>query len=207
MTVATTIRAYLPKNNRMFDFISGNVVEVGENRIVVDCGGVGFSLSATATACSTYSQKKRAIIPVYLAVREDALELYGFSSKRERTLFLNLISVSGVGAKLAITLLSGLSADTIATAIATADVKLLSSVKGVGKKTAERLALELRDKISAIGDFELSDASSTAINVDDNAVLALMSLGYEKKEAVTAVKRVATPQMSTEEIVRAVLRG
>lgn len=191
----------------MFDFISGNVVEVGENRIVVDCGGVGFSLTATATACSAYSQKERAIIPVYLAVREDALELYGFSSKRERTLFLNLISVSGVGTKLAITLLSGLSADTIATAIATADVKLLSSVKGVGKKTAERLALELRDKISAIGDFELSDASSTAINVDDNAVLALMSLGYEKKEAATAVKRVATPQMSTEEIVRAVLRG
>lgn len=188
----------------MFDYISGAVTVVGENRIVIDCGGVGFSLVATASACAEYSQKERAKVPVYLAVREDALELYGFSSERERELFLRLIGVSGVGAKLAVTLLSGMSADRLATAIATADTAALSAVKGVGKKTAERIALELRDKIAASADISLSSAVST---VDEKAVLALCSLGYDKKEAEAAVKKSAKPNMTTEQIVYAVLHG
>lgn len=188
----------------MFDYVSGKIAEVSENRIIVDCGGVGFALTATASACAEYSRKEQAAIPVYLAVREDALELYGFSTKRERELFLNLISVSGVGAKLAITLLSGMSADRLATAIASADVKALSAVKGVGKKTAERIALELRDKIAASADISIVSALTT---VDEKAVLALVSLGYEKKEAETAVKKAATSDMTTEQIVYAVLHG
>ena len=188
----------------MFDYISGKIAEVSENRIVVDCGGVGFALTATASACAEYSSKEHAVVPVYLAVREDALELYGFSTKHERELFLNLISVSGVGAKLAITLLSGLSADRLATAIASADIAALSAVKGVGKKTAERIALELRDKIAASADIKVAPALST---VDEKAVLALVSLGYDKKEAEAAVKKTATKDMTTEQIVFAVLHG
>ncbi|MDE7464507.1 MAG: Holliday junction branch migration protein RuvA [Clostridiales bacterium] len=188
----------------MFDYISGKVAAVTENRIVIDCGGVGFSIVATASACAEFGRTTEAKIPVYLAVREDALELYGFSSVRERELFLHLIAVSGVGAKLAITLLSGMSADRLATAIASADTAALSAVKGVGKKTAERIALELRDKIAAKTDIS-SPAALTS--VDERAVLALASLGYEKKEAEAAVKKVAKPDMTTEQIVYAVLHG
>lgn len=189
----------------MFDYISGKIAAVTENRIVVDCGGVGFALVATASACNEFGQIGEAKIPVYLAVREDALELYGFSSVRERELFLHLIGVSGVGAKLAITLLSGMSADRLASAIASADTSALSSVKGVGKKTAERIALELRDKIAAKTDISISPISLTS--VDEKAVLALASLGYEKKEAEAAVKAASKPDMTTEQIVYAVLHG
>lgn len=188
----------------MFDYISGKIAAVSENRIVVDCGGVGFSLIATASACSEFGKTTEAKVPVYLAVREDALELYGFSSMRERELFLHLIGVSGVGAKLAVTLLSGMSADRLAAAIATADTAALSSVKGVGKKTAERIALELRDKIATQTNIPSPAALTT---VDEKAVLALASLGYEKKEAEAAVKSVAKPDMTTEQIVYAVLHG
>ncbi len=188
----------------MFDYISGKVSAVCNNRIVIDCGGVGFSLVATASACAEFGKTAEAKVPVYLAVREDALELYGFSSVRERELFLHLIAVSGVGAKLAITLLSGMSVDRLAAAIASADTSALSAVKGVGKKTAERIALELRDKIAASTEITLPAALAT---VDERAVLALASLGYEKKEAESAVKAVAKPDMTTEQIVYAVLHG
>ncbi len=188
----------------MFDYICGKIAAVSGNKIVVDCGGVGFALVATASACAEFGMSKEAKIPVYLAVREDALELYGFSSVRERELFLHLIAVSGVGAKLAITLLSGMSVDRLAAAIASADTAALSAVKGVGKKTAERIALELRDKIAASTEIGTPAALST---VDERAVLALASLGSEKKEAEAAVKAVAKPDMSTEQIVYAVLHG
>ncbi len=188
----------------MFDYISGHVASVGENKLVVDCGGVGFALTATASACAEFGGKSAVKVPVYLAVREDALELYGFSSERERGLFLHLIGVSGVGAKLAVTLLSGMSADRLAAAIASADTAALTAVKGVGKKTAERIALELRDKIAAEADISAPIATAT---VDEKAVLALVGLGYDKKEAETAVKRIAKPDMTTEQLVYAVLHG
>ncbi len=188
----------------MFDYISGKVVEIGDNHVVIDCGGVGFSLTATASACAEYSRQHEARVPVYLAVRDDALELYGFASTRERELFLHLIGVNGVGAKLAITLLSGMSADRLAAAIAGADTAALSAVKGVGKKTAERIALELRDKIAKDADIVVPSALSS---VDQKAVLALVSLGYDKKEAEAAVMVSAKPDMTTEQIVYAVLHG
>ncbi len=189
----------------MFEYISGKVAAVGENRVVIDCGGVGFALIATSSACAEYSRKQEAKVPVYLAVREDALELYGFASERERELFLHLIGVSGVGAKLAITLLSGIGADRLASAIATADIAALSAVKGVGKKTAERIALELRDKLADMAD--IPSLACGNVSVDENAVLALVSLGYDKKEAETAVKKAAKPDMTTEQLVYAVLHG
>lgn len=202
--MTTTQRQATARQNSMFDYISGKTTVAGSNKIIVDCGGVGFSLVATASACAEYGKKSEAKVPVYLCVREDALELYGFSSTRERELFLHLIGVSGVGAKLAITLLSGMSVDRLAAAIASADTAALSAVKGVGKKTAERIALELRDKIAASSDMPSPASIST---VDERAVLALASLGYEKKEAEAAVNAVSKPDMTTEQIVYAVLHG
>lgn len=192
----------------MFDYISGNVARVGENRVVVDCGGVGFSLTATAAACSYASANRSAKFPVYMAVRDDAIELFGFCDEKERELFLLLITVSGVGPKLAVTVLGGMAQDRLLQAIACGDVGALSTIKGVGKKTAERIALELKSKIADVSGagVAIGDVLSP-LPVDDKVISALMGLGYERKEAELAVKKVFKPNMSTEDIIRAVLRG
>ncbi len=192
----------------MFDYISGKVAAVGENRVVIDCGGVGFVLTASAFTCADCSRKTEVKMPAYLAVREDALELYGFASERERDLFLMLINVSGVGPKLAVAVLGGMPQDRLTAAIASGDVAALSSIKGVGKKTAERIALELKSKIADVFGAAVGGDVGQAIQLaDEDAVLALVSLGYERKEAEAAVRKVAKPDMTTEQLIRAVLRG
>ncbi len=194
----------------MFDYISGKVAAVGENRVVVDCGGVGFSLTASVSTCAECSRKSEVKLPVYLAVREDALELFGFASESERELFMLLIGVSGVGPKLAVTVLGGLSQTRLASAVASGDVAAISTVKGVGKKTAERIVLELKSKLPASLVAE-SGVQLADMPVDkpayDEAVRALMSLGYDRKEAEAAVRKVPTDGMTTEQIVRAALMG
>lgn len=187
----------------MFDYISGKVASVGENRVVIDCGGVGFLLYASAYTCADCSRKSEVKLPVYLAVREDALELYGFGSESERELFLLLISVSGVGPKLAIAILGGMTAERLALSVASGDVAALCALKGVGKKTAERIVLELKGKIACEG----ASVGASAPLPDENAVLALVGLGYQRQEAEAAVKKAAKADMTTEQIVFAVLHG
>ncbi len=188
----------------MFDYIAGDVAGVTDGHVVIDCGGVGFSLAASGYTCAEASRKKTAKLYTYLAVREDALELYGFISESERELFLNLIGVSGVGPKLAVTVLGGMNPDRLKAAIASGDVAALSTVKGVGKKTAERIALELKGKIEYAGG---GVPDTSGVTADENAVLALVSLGYQRQEAESAVKKVTKSGMSTEEIIRAALAG
>ncbi|MCH5156083.1 MAG: Holliday junction branch migration protein RuvA, partial [Clostridiales bacterium] len=190
----------------MFDYISGKVAAVSENKVVIDCGGVGFSLTASAFACAEAVKKQEIKMPVYLAVRDDALELFGFSGVAERDLFMLLIGVSGVGPKLAVSVLSGMSAERLSSAIATGNAAALSTIKGVGKKTAERIVLELKGKVSP----DVGDAPAVVTTEqlpDEKSVLALMGLGYERKEAENAVKKVFKPDMSTEDIVLAALRN
>lgn len=191
----------------MFDYISGKPTVVDENKLVIDCGGVGFLLTASVGACVEHGNKEYAKVPVYLAVREDALELYGFRDEQERKLFMLLIDVSGVGAKLAISVLSGLPMNTIVSAIASTDAATISTIKGVGKKIAERIVLELKGKVDIFGAIGGVTVSSEPTVLDDKACLALVGLGYEKKEAETAVKKVYKQGMTTEDIVRAVLQG
>lgn len=195
----------------MFDYISGSVAAVKENRVIIDCGGVGFSLTASAFTCAACRGKTQVKMPVYLAVREDALELFGFGSETERELFLLLIGVSGMGPKGAISVLGGMDAKTLASAIASGNTAALSSVKGVGKKTAERIVLELKSKIAEIPGIAVTvgEAAQTeqASALDEKAVAALIGLGYDRKEAEKAVGGVAKPDMTTEQIVYAVLKG
>ena len=190
----------------MFDYISGKPTVVDENKLVIDCGGVGFLLTASIGACVEHGNKEYAKVPVYLAVREDALELYGFRDEAERKLFMLLINVSGVGAKLAVSVLSGLPMDTVVSAIASTDAATISTITGVGKKIAERIVLELKGKVDIFGAVS-TDGVPNATVLDDKAVLALVGLGYEKKEAESAVKKVYKTGMTTEDIVRAVLQG
>ena len=190
----------------MFDYISGKVAAVSENKVVIDCGGVGFALTASAFACAEASRKQEVKMPVYLAVRDDALELFGFSGIAERELFLLLIGVSGVGPKLAVAVLSGMAADRLTSAIASGNAAVLSTIKGVGKKTAERIVLELKGKVAPA----VEDGGTVIVEQqlpDEKSVFALMGLGYERKEAEAAVKKVAKPDMSTEDIVLAALRN
>ena len=191
----------------MFDYVSGRVAAVSENKVVIDCGGVGFALTASAFACAEAAKKQEVKMPVYLAVRDDALELFGFSDYSERELFLLLIGVSGVGPKLAVAVLSGMTADRLTSTIASANAAALSTIKGVGKKTAERIVLELKGKVVAAGEITDAAVTGSAVALDEKSVLALMGLGYERKEAENAVKKVFKPDMSTEDIVLAALRN
>lgn len=192
----------------MFDYISGKIAAVGENRVVIDCGGVGFAVTASAFTCADCSRKTEVKMPVYLAVREDALELFGFGSEKERELFLLLIGVSGVGPKLAITVLGGMAENRLAAAVASGDVAALSTIKGVGKKTAERIVLELKGKLPAsYAEAGVSVAAESVAPANDEAVRALISLGYDRKEAEATVKKVTKPGMTTEQIIRAALAG
>ena len=196
----------------MITFLEGVVVEKDPTRVVLNVGGVGYEvfiplssydhLPAPGDACK---------ILTYDHVREDIHALYGFLTADERRMFLLLLNVSGIGPKLALTALSGLSIRELKAAIAQADVKRISSISGIGKKTAERIVVELRDKLGAGEAMEAITAQEemTPENARTrDAILALVSLGYKQAEAQQLVKTAAAgakPDVTVEEIVRRAL--
>ena len=196
----------------MYSYIRGRITESGDGYVVVESCGIGYVLSVSAnTLCELSGREGEVKIYCYLSVREDGVSLFGFSSEREKAMFLELLAVSGVGPKLAITVLSGMTTEQFAAAVVRADVKALSKIKGVGKKTAERIALELRDKVSkdyeAVSGEELMTPTATAASANDDATLALMTLGYSRQEAEAAVLRVQKDGMTLEELVYAALKN
>ena len=132
----------------MYAYIQGTVAEVGENTVVLDVGGVGYELNATASAVSSCAVGAVRRLPAYLVVKEDEMSLYGFADMREKNMFLRLIAVSGIGPKLALSVLGGMSVRELSRNIASGNSAALSSIKGVGKRTAERIVVELKDKIT-----------------------------------------------------------
>ncbi len=200
----------------MLSYIKGKITQSGENLLVVESNGLGYALCV-----SDYAIRRLAVdsgevtVPCYMSVREDGISLFGFASKEEKELFLKLISVSGIGPKVAISILSGIETSQLVTTIVEADVKRLSSIKGIGKKTAERIVLELRDKVSKeciVGNASVSDDKySTGLvveaNINGDAVAGLMSLGFTEREAKEAVARVQKDDMTVEELVFAALKN
>jgi len=195
-------------------FLHGKLVEALPTQVIVEVGGVGYEvlipLSSFDKLPAPGSELK---ILTHLVVREDAHVLYGFMSAAERELFRLLINaVSGIGPKTALNILSGINVTTFRGAVASGDVKLLSQVSGVGKKTAERIVVELKDKIGKAGAFEASSAHRALSEADqkiNDAVLALMALGFKQPEAhetVRAAQAVLGAPASVEELVRASLR-
>ncbi len=196
----------------MYSYIKGKITESGENYIVVENNGIGYELSVSVNAvCELSKQSGDVKVYCYLSVREDGVSLFGFSSEREKSMFLQLIGVSGVGPKLALTALSGMTTEQFAAAIVRSDVKALSKIKGVGKKTAERIVLELRDKVSkdyeAVGETDVVTSAAKSEGANEDAVLALMTLGYTKQEAEAAVLRVQKDGMPLEQLVYAALKN
>lgn len=172
----------------MFGYIKGKVAEITEGTVVLENGGVGYEIICTAAAVARLSEEKEGIVYTYLQVKEDGISLFGFDTKEEKQMFLKLISVSGIGPKMGVTVLAGMRIADLATAIATSDVKTLSKIKGLGKKTAERIILELRESVSK---EELkTSAKETAVPFatdDEDAVIALMGLGFTGMQARNAV--------------------
>lgn len=166
----------------MIAMLRGSLVHAGGNRGIVDVGGVGYEVFATGGALERWGAASEAVtVHVSTQVREDAIALYGFESDRERVGFLALLAVSGVGPKMALAALDALGVDGLAAAVASDDVRSLSGIPGVGKKTAQRLALELKGKLPA-GPVHVGARTAVKVAPDDPLPLALARLGYTKSE-------------------------
>jgi Holliday junction DNA helicase RuvA len=177
----------------MIGYIKGNVLSCDNGIVLLENNGIGYEITCSSSVYQKLCADKKGEVYTYMSVREDGVSLFGFISPEEKSMFLKLISVSGVGPKMGITVLSGLSLADLVTKIATQDVKGLSKVKGLGKKTAERIILELREKIGCVdqdtGEVLLFNDKPVEESVNQDAVVALMSLGFTKAESVTAVKK------------------
>ena len=201
----------------MIAYLRGRVMAITAETVVLDVNGVGYEAYCSGEAFRKVAIGEVAELYTYLQVKEDGVTLFGFASPKEKELFLKVTTVSGVGPKLGISILTGMSADEVAIAIQTADVKRLSKVKGLGKKTAEKLVLELHGKISAAevmsasgDDLTATPAATEKLSpVDEDAVAALMNLGFNKSESVQAVKRAKEQGAKTVEdiIMRALQAG
>ena len=176
----------------MYEYISGVLETKRPTEIIIDVNGVGYLLKISL---STYKNVpdvgKKIKLICYLHVREDVLQLYGFNDDKERDVFLSLLSISGIGPKLAQTILSGLSSEELVHAIQIGDEKTLNSISGVGKKTAQRLVVELQDKFGKLetGDAKVSLVKIAFNGVEQETLLALMSLGYTRPAANRAIER------------------
>ncbi len=174
----------------MIGYLQGKVISQYNGTVLLETGGVGFEVICSASAYEYLVNKKSGGVYTYLNVREDGFFLYGFISLEEKSMFLKLISVSGVGPKMGITILSSMPLNDLAFIIASSDSKMLSKVKGVGKKTAERIILELRENISAMDLPEGDKISKKPVSTDpltEDAIIALLSLGFNRAESTKAV--------------------
>lgn len=199
----------------MIAYLSGKILEKHTNTVIVDVGGVGYEVFIPLSTFYELGDAGSDVqLRIYTSVREDAIQLFGFKTVREKEIYLRLISVQGVGAKSGITMLSGMSADEIVTAIRTENLAKLTAIPGVGKKTAERLVVELRDKISELAKGISAESSMSAIagvgsdSVFDDALSALVNLGYQKNAAEKALQQAKHDgtEASVQKLLRAALQ-
>jgi Holliday junction DNA helicase RuvA len=188
----------------MIGYIEGTLKQLNATRALVVAGGVGYELHISLSTYYRLEGKPQVALEVYTHVREDALSLYGFASAEEKYAFEKLISISGIGPTLAQKILSGIDPADLAEAIANNDARKLSSIPGVGKKTAERICLELRDKI-VLPATTATAAPPTRLSVDDDVHSALINLGYRPKDAELAVDK-ARQELGGDAEFSAVLR-
>jgi Holliday junction DNA helicase RuvA len=204
----------------MIAHLSGTLLSKEPNSVIVEVGGVGYEVTIPiSTFYDLEDPGSNVKLRIYTHVREDALQLYGFKTLRERELFMRLISVTGIGPKLGITLLSGMSADEMIASIRTNNLARLTLIPGVGRKTAERLVMELRDKVASLSSAELEEelggaaaAASGTLATEDSmrsdVLSALLNLGYQRGSAEKAVTSALDEggDISVESILRRSLR-
>ena len=195
----------------MFYYLNGEITLMDDSLAVVDCGGVGYACHTTAYTLSRLRIGQTAKLYTYCNIREDAFDIFGFSSRDELRCFELLLGVTGVGPKAAIAILSATSPERFTLAIMTQDERTLTAAQGIGKKLAQRIILELKDKMGAVSEVDLSAPSAasgpTAGSTLALAQAALAELGYSSAEIGAALKGVQTEGKSTEDIVRQCLRA
>jgi len=197
----------------MIAFLQGNFVQLTPAKLIVDVGGVGYEVNISLNTYESISKKEKGLLHTYLHITENSQVLFGFYDQQEKELFLQLISVSGVGASTARMMLSGMQPEEIIRAIVQGDARQLEQIKGIGKKSAERLVLELRDKLSKIninnnptGGFALSTKNTP----HQDAIQALISLGIQKAVAEKAVDKTIQSEgaaINLETLIKAALKN
>lgn len=195
----------------MYYYVKGPVAHIAPHLAVIDCAGVGYACRTTQNTLSHLERGKEAKLFTYLNVREDAMELYGFYSENERSCFELLLGVSGVGPKAALAILSASTPEGLAASIITGDERALTSAPGVGKKIAQRVILELKDKL-AKGQLPAAEAYGGGVtlipeNKTSEAAAALAVLGYSPQEVQTALRGVDVDGLTLEEIVKQALKS
>ena len=188
----------------MIGFLSGNILSIKPTKVLLDVGGVGYLVNISINTFENISDKKGISLHIYTSVKEDSITLFGFYTETEKEMFELLISVSGIGPKLALSVLSGIQVDDLKTAIEAGDISRIVAIPGVGRKTAERVVLELRSKVDKISEAE---SKGVSYSIKSEAVSALTTLGYNYKQAETAVRNIlnASKDISLEELIKKAL--
>lgn len=199
-------------NRYMIEYVKGELTEITPALAVVECYGVGYAINISLNTYSAIQNKKEVKLYIYEAIREDAYVLYGFVTKQERELFLLLITVSGIGGNTARMILSALTPSELCNVISTGNDKLLKTVKGIGLKTAQRIIVDLKDKIAATGIDSAATVSSIATTVNaeiyEEAVAALTMLGFAQapsQKVVSAIMQEA-PDTPVEKVIKLALK-
>jgi len=191
----------------MYEFIRGIIVERNPAHIVIEAGGIGYFINISLNTYSKFNQKKEGLIYLHQVIRDDAHVFYGFADKSERDLFRNLISVNGVGSNTAIMMLSSLNPDEIALAVTTENVAVLKAVKGIGIKTAQRIIIDLKDKLGKLYDTDqiFHSPNNTILN---ESLSALVMLGFVKRDAEKVVAKILQeqPQTTVEGVIKLALK-
>ncbi|WP_340111035.1 Holliday junction branch migration protein RuvA [Maribellus mangrovi] len=191
----------------MYEYIRGNIADISPANIIIEAGGIGYFIHISLNSYSQLSGKKDTRLYLHQIVREDAHTLYGFADSKERELFRNLISVNGVGASTAIMMLSSLTADEIRTAVTTENVAVLKAVKGIGAKTAQRIIIDLKDKLGKLSESgHILPATDNTIQIE--ALSALVMLGFAKKDAEKVVSKILgeQPDSTVESVIKQALK-
>ncbi len=191
----------------MLEYIKGEITELTPASVVVDCNGLGYLMNISLNTFTTLQGKDRCKLYVYEAIREDAYILFGFTTKQERELFLQLITVSGVGANTARMILSSLGVQEVEQAIVDGNASLLKSVKGIGLKTAQRIIVDLKDKMKSAMPSSASMLLSNQ-EVREEAISALVTLGFSQSASQKAIDTILhdNPESTVQQIIKAALR-
>ncbi|MDE6698419.1 MAG: Holliday junction branch migration protein RuvA [Lachnospiraceae bacterium] len=194
----------------MIGFVKGKIDSIEEDRVIIDCNGIGYNIFIPGSVAGALINKEEAKLYTYLAVREDAMNLFGFLSKQDLDIFKKLITVSGIGPKGGLSIMSVMTTDDLRLAILSGDDKAISKAPGIGSKTAQKVIVELKDKVkfedTLFNDTLAANMASPDNDVSKEAVMALVALGYSQQESARAVKSVEGEKLDVEAIIKEALR-
>ena len=186
--------------------VIGNLIAKHKDFVVIEVSGIGFKITSTTNTINTIKLEQKILLHTYLHVREDALDLYGFYSTLEREVFLLLIGISGIGPKLAITILSGILPDELKDKIISGDIASLTSIPGVGAKTAKRIIVELKDKFTKIEEGSLGFSDKLNSKLYDDALNALLSLGYSSQQSKQVLDHIANGKDDNKQNIETIIK-